>query len=82
MLSCHHLGCSRYPGAAHCNNDITATNSKLTIDLELLSWKNVIDVMGDKKILKKVIKMGDGFDRPTEGSLAKGNCYISCSMSI
>ncbi|XP_027173495.1 70 kDa peptidyl-prolyl isomerase-like isoform X1 [Coffea eugenioides] len=63
--------CSRYPGDAHCNNDITATNSKLTIDLELLSWKNVIDVMGDKKILKKVIKMGDGFDRPSEGSLAK-----------
>ncbi|KAL3533452.1 hypothetical protein ACH5RR_006973 [Cinchona calisaya] len=63
--------CSRYPKECHSSNDITPTDSKLTIHLELLSWKNVIDVMGNKKILKKIIKMGEGFDHPNEGSLVK-----------
>lgn len=47
--------------------------SNLIINLELISWRSVIDVMGDEKILKKVMKLGKGFDRPSEGSLAKGN---------
>ncbi|CAA2935373.1 70 kDa peptidyl-prolyl isomerase-like [Olea europaea subsp. europaea] len=45
--------------------------SNLIINLELISWRSVIDVMGDEKILKKVMKLGKGFDRPSEGSLAK-----------
>lgn len=51
-------------------------NSQLTIDLELVSWRNVIDVLGDKKIMKKIIKNGEGFDRPNQGSLVKGNLLI------
>ncbi|KAI5662853.1 hypothetical protein M9H77_22176 [Catharanthus roseus] len=55
-----------------CSNDGDCpSNSNLTIHLELVSWKNVIDVLGDKRILKKIIKVGQGFDRPNEGSLAK-----------
>lgn len=46
-------------------------NSQLTIDLELVSWRSVIDVLGDKKVMKKIIKAGEGFDRPNEGSLVK-----------
>ncbi|KAE9599730.1 hypothetical protein Lal_00045764 [Lupinus albus] len=42
-----------------------------TIKLELVSWKVVTDVTGDKKILKKIIKVGEGFDRPNEGSQVK-----------
>lgn len=33
-----------------------------------------MDVVGDKKILKKVISAGEGFAFPNEGSLAKGIC--------
>lgn len=33
--------------------------------------------MGDKKVLKKIMKVGEGFDRPSEGSLAKGNFSIT-----
>lgn len=47
-------------------------NSNLNIHLELVSWKSVTDVMGDKKILKTLIKAGEGYDRPNEGSLVKG----------
>ncbi|XP_021852701.2 peptidyl-prolyl cis-trans isomerase FKBP65 isoform X2 [Spinacia oleracea] len=45
--------------------------NNMTIILELLSWKSVVDVVGDKKILKKVISAGEGFAFPNEGSLAK-----------
>ncbi|KAL1813451.1 hypothetical protein ACET3Z_023516 [Daucus carota] len=45
--------------------------SNLIIDLELISWKSVTDVMGDKKVLKKIVRDGNGFDRPNDGSQAK-----------
>ncbi|WJX83517.1 peptidylprolyl isomerase [Trifolium repens] len=47
-------------------------DSKLiSIKLELVSWKIVTDITGDKKILKKVNKAGEGIDRPNEGSHVK-----------
>jgi FK506-binding protein 4/5 len=42
----------------------------------LVSWKIVTDITGDKKILKKVNKAGEGIDRPNEGSHVKGNLYL------
>lgn len=46
-------------------------NSNLIIDLELISWKSVTDITGDKKVLKKIVRDGEGFERPNEGSKAK-----------
>lgn len=43
-----------------------------TIYLELLSWRSIVDVTGDRRILKKIIRTGEGFDHPNEGSLVKG----------
>lgn len=54
-------------------DDEIPSNSNLIIQLELISWKSVTDIMGDKKVLKKIVKAGEGFDRPNEGSRAKGN---------
>jgi FK506-binding protein 4/5 len=54
-------------------NDGVPLDSNLTIKLELVSWKSVTDVTRDKKVLKKIMKVGEGFDRPNEGSLVKGN---------
>ncbi|KAH7556829.1 hypothetical protein JRO89_XS11G0000800 [Xanthoceras sorbifolium] len=48
-----------------------SSESNLTIQLELLSWKSIIDVTGDQKVLKKITKTGEGFDHPNEGSLVK-----------
>ncbi|XP_061369920.1 peptidyl-prolyl cis-trans isomerase FKBP65-like [Gastrolobium bilobum] len=42
-----------------------------TIKLELVSWKIVTDVTGDKKIIKKIKKAGEGLDRPNEESQVK-----------
>lgn len=49
------------------------TDSNLKIVLELVSWKSIIDVTGDNKVLKKITKAGEGVDRPNEGSLVKGD---------
>ncbi|TXG70247.1 hypothetical protein EZV62_005182 [Acer yangbiense] len=48
-----------------------SSESNLTIQLELLSWKSIIDVTGDQKVLKKITKAGEGLDHPNEGSLVK-----------
>ncbi|CAL5005125.1 unnamed protein product [Urochloa decumbens] len=46
-------------------------NAALLIDLELVSWKTVTEIGDDKKILKKVLKEGEGYDRPNEGAVVK-----------
>ncbi|KAL2952477.1 hypothetical protein AAZX31_19G113300 [Glycine max] len=52
---------------------VLPADSNLTcIKLELVSLKIVTDVTGDKKILKKIKKAGEGFDHPNEGSQVKG----------
>jgi FK506-binding protein 4/5 len=47
-------------------------NASLLVDLELVSWKTVTEIGDDKKILKKVLKEGEGYERPNEGSLVTG----------
>nr|POE57277.1 peptidyl-prolyl cis-trans isomerase fkbp65 [Quercus suber] len=60
-------------GAA--DTDDVPPDSNLTIKLELVSWKSVVDVTGDKKVLKRITKVGEGFDRPNEGSVVKVTYY-------
>lgn len=56
-------------------------NSALRIDLELLSFKPVIDVSGDSKILKKILKEGEGSFTANEGASVSGKCFLSMSNS-
>ncbi|XP_016203543.1 peptidyl-prolyl cis-trans isomerase FKBP62 isoform X2 [Arachis ipaensis] len=37
-------------------------NASLQIDLELVSWKAVCDITKDKKVLKKTLKEGEGYE--------------------
>ncbi|KAG6411896.1 hypothetical protein SASPL_124549 [Salvia splendens] len=46
-------------------------NATLAIDLELVSWKTVSNVTDDKKVVKKILKEGEGYERPNEGALVK-----------
>ncbi|XP_047328107.1 peptidyl-prolyl cis-trans isomerase FKBP62-like [Impatiens glandulifera] len=46
-------------------------NCVLKIDLELISYKPVIDVTGDSKVLKKILEEGHGIDT------AKENAFVS-----
>ncbi|MCE2056092.1 hypothetical protein HAX54_044032 [Datura stramonium] len=64
----YYLGNSSFDGDGV---GILLSNSNLIIHVELISWKSVVDVTGDNKVLKKIIKAGEGYDHPNEGSLAK-----------
>ncbi|KAK2662726.1 hypothetical protein Ddye_001300 [Dipteronia dyeriana] len=46
-------------------------NATLLIALELVSWKTVSEVTDDKKVIKKILMEGEGFERPNEGSAVK-----------
>lgn len=46
-------------------------NATLNIELELVSWKTVSEIGDDKKILKKILKEGEGYDKPNEGAVVK-----------
>jgi len=50
-------------------------NASLEITLELVSWKTVSEVTDDKKVIKKIVKEGEGYERPNEGASVKGNTY-------
>ncbi|CAK7348102.1 unnamed protein product [Dovyalis caffra] len=46
-------------------------NATLEIMVELLSWKTVSDVTKDKKVMKKILKEGDGYERPNDGTVVQ-----------
>ncbi|KAF8402184.1 hypothetical protein HHK36_013136 [Tetracentron sinense] len=46
-------------------------NETLEIALELVSWKTVTEVTTDKKVLKKTLKEGEGYEHPNEGTVVK-----------
>lgn len=46
-------------------------NATLQITLELVSWKIVSEVTNDKKVIKKILKEGEGFERPNEGAVVR-----------
>ncbi|PHT39431.1 Peptidyl-prolyl cis-trans isomerase FKBP65 [Capsicum baccatum] len=46
-------------------------NATFQINLELISWKIVSEVTNDKKVLKTILKEGEGYDRPNDGALVK-----------
>ncbi|KAL5542794.1 hypothetical protein UlMin_010504 [Ulmus minor] len=46
-------------------------NATLQITLELISWKTVTDISKDKKVLKKTIKEGEGYERPNDGAVVQ-----------
>lgn len=46
-------------------------NATLQIDLELVSWKTVVEVTDDRKVIKKILKEGEGYERPNEGAVVR-----------
>ncbi|KAF3456703.1 hypothetical protein FNV43_RR01357 [Rhamnella rubrinervis] len=46
-------------------------NATLLITLELVSWKTVTDISKDKKVLKKTLKEGEGYERPNDGAVVQ-----------
>ncbi|KAK7339107.1 hypothetical protein VNO77_19751 [Canavalia gladiata] len=57
--------------AAHGDEGAVPPNATLQITLELVSWKTVSEVTDDKKVIKKILKEGEGYERPNEGAIVK-----------
>lgn len=57
-------------------------NASLEITLELVSWKTVSDVTKDKKVLKKTLKEGEGYERPNDGSVVQGNMRTTVKLRL
>ncbi|KAG9149352.1 hypothetical protein Leryth_003322 [Lithospermum erythrorhizon] len=53
------------------NEGAVPPNASLNIILELASWKTVSNVTDDKKVVKKIVKEGEGYERPNEGAVVK-----------
>ncbi|KAI3900794.1 hypothetical protein MKW92_045878 [Papaver armeniacum] len=54
------------------------SNQNMVIDLELISWKSVVNVAEDKTVIKKILREGEGFDHPNEGSVVKVKYTCKC----
>ncbi|XP_040989350.1 peptidyl-prolyl cis-trans isomerase FKBP62-like [Juglans microcarpa x Juglans regia] len=46
-------------------------NATLQITIELVSWKAVSEIIKDKKVLKKILKEGEGYERPNDGAVVQ-----------
>ncbi|KAL7177093.1 hypothetical protein ACSBR2_030426 [Camellia fascicularis] len=46
-------------------------NATLQINLELVSWKVVSEITNDKKVSKKILKEGEGYERPNDGAVVQ-----------
>ncbi|XLR64633.1 hypothetical protein HN51_007122 [Arachis hypogaea] len=57
-------------------------NASLQIDLELISWKAVSDITKDKKVLKKTLKEGEGYERPNDGAVVQALIRHVLSIDI
>ncbi|KAJ0502687.1 putative peptidylprolyl isomerase [Helianthus annuus] len=53
------------------NECVVPPNTALQITLELVSWKTVSEVTTDNKVLKKILKEGEGYDRPNDGAVVQ-----------
>lgn len=59
------------------NEGAVPPNATLQITLELVSWKTVSEVTDDKKVIKKILKEGEGYERPSEGTVVKGISFCA-----
>ncbi|KAL8259995.1 hypothetical protein R6Q59_027948 [Mikania micrantha] len=53
------------------NECVVPPNNSLQITLELVSWKTVSEVTTDNKVSKKILKEGEGYDRPNDGAVVQ-----------
>lgn len=47
-------------------------NATLHIDVQVVSWRTVTELGSDKKILKKILKEGEGYDCPNDCAVVRG----------
>ncbi|KAJ7295553.1 hypothetical protein O6H91_14G016500 [Diphasiastrum complanatum] len=56
---------------AQGNDSAVPPDTPLVIDMELISWKTVAEITDNKKVLKKILKEGEGYEKPNDGTVVK-----------
>ena len=51
-------------------------NATITMSSELVSFKVVKEVTKDKKIIKKILKEADGYEKPSDGTIIQIMCIF------
>ncbi|GLJ43337.1 hypothetical protein SUGI_0900200 [Cryptomeria japonica] len=46
-------------------------NANLIVTLELISFKSVKEITEDKKVVKKILKKGEGYEKPSDGTVVQ-----------
>jgi len=67
---------------AHGDEGSVPPNATLEITLELVSWKTVSEVTDDKKVIKKIVKEGEGYERPNDGAVVKCKLPLMLMMAL
>lgn len=62
---------------ATSNECAVPPNTNIQIALELVSWTTVSEVTDDKMVMKKILKEGEGYERPNDGAVVTGKFYHS-----
>ncbi|XP_024983028.1 peptidyl-prolyl cis-trans isomerase FKBP62-like [Cynara cardunculus var. scolymus] len=50
---------------------VVPPNTTLQITLKLVSWKTVSEVTTDRRVRKKILKEGEGYDHPNDGAIVQ-----------
>ncbi|XP_045795350.1 peptidyl-prolyl cis-trans isomerase FKBP62-like [Trifolium pratense] len=58
------------------DDDVVPPNASLQMDLGLVLWWIVSDITKDKKVLMKILKEGEGYERPNDGAMVLGTVLL------
>jgi len=51
-------------------------NATLIVDLEMVSWNSVEEVTDDKRVIKKITRKGESYEKPNDGSIVTGAVMV------
>lgn len=57
-------------------------NANLIVTLELISFKPVKEITQDKQVVKKILKKGEGYDKPSDGTVVQSKCRFQGLSNI
>ncbi|KAI3494806.1 hypothetical protein L1887_40418 [Cichorium endivia] len=67
---------------ASCDAGSIPAYATLKITLELLSWKIVKNITDDKKVFNKILKEGEGYERPNERAIFHDTRWIEYDINL